>query len=130
MAPYLSQSWFDDVNTTARADAGLSAATAGAHVVLQQVVTGGPDGDVRYWVRVEDGAVDAGPGDAARPDAVITQSYDTAVAVSRGELTVEGAILVGRARLSGDIGLLVRHQAALLGVAAALGPVRDRTSYA
>ena len=130
MAAYLSPAWFDDVNATASADGGLATATAGAHVVLQQVVTGGPAGDVRYWVGVDDGAVEAGAGDAARPDAVVTQSYDTAVAVSRGELTVEEAILAGRARLSGDIGLLVRHQAALLGVAAALGPVRDRTTYA
>ena len=130
MVPYLSPDWFDDVNATARADAGLSAATAGAHVVLQQVVTGGPAGDVRYWVRIDDGVVEARRGDAARPDAVVSQSYETAVAVSRGELTVEDAILAGRARLSGDIGLLVRHQTALLGVAAALGPVRDRTSYA
>ena len=130
MAAYLSPAWFDDVNATARADASLPTATAGVHLVLQQVVSDGPAGDVRYWVRVEDGTVEAGPGAAPRPDAVVTQSYDTAVAVSRGALTVEGALLAGRTRLSGDIGLLVRHQAALLGVAAALGPVRERTTYA
>jgi len=129
VAAYLSPAWFDDVNATARADASLPTATAGVHLVLQQVVSGGPAGDVRYWVRVDDGAVDAGPGEAPHPDAVVTQSYDTAVAVSRGALTVEGALLAGLARLSGDIGLLVRHQAALLCVAAALGPVRERTTY-
>lgn len=129
MAAYLSPAWFDDVNATARADASLHTTTAGANVVLQQVVTGGPAGEVRYWVRVDDGVVEAGPGDATKPDAVVTQSYDTAAAVSRGELTVEDAILGGRARLRGDIGRLVHHQGALLGVAAALGPVRDRTTY-
>lgn len=129
MAAYLSPAWFDDVNATARADATLPTATAGVHVVLQQVVSGGPAGDVRYWVRVDDGEVETGRGEAPHPDAVVTQSHDTAVAVSQGALTVEEALLTGRVRLSGDTSLLVRHQAALLRVAAALGPVRERTTY-
>lgn len=130
MADYLSPKWLDDLNGAARSDDGLRAATAGAHVVIQQVVTDGPAGDVRYWVRVDDGSVEVGPGDAERPDAVVTQSYDTAVAVSRGDLAVEDALLAGRARLTGDVGLLVRNQAALLGVAAALGAVPGHTVYA
>ncbi|HEX2700787.1 MAG TPA: SCP2 sterol-binding domain-containing protein [Acidimicrobiales bacterium] len=129
MAAYLSPAWFDDLDRTARAADGLGPVTAGAQVVIQQVVTGLPDGDVRYWIRVDDGAIQVGRGDAERPDATVTQSYATAVAVSRGELAVEDAILAGRAKLAGDIGVLVRHQAALQGVAAALAAVRERTTY-
>lgn len=129
MAAYLSPAWFDDLDRTARAANGLGPVTAGAQVVIQQVVTGLPDGDVRYWIRVDDGAIQVGRGDAERPDATVTQSYATAVAVSRGELAVEDAILAGRAKLAGDIGVLVRHQAALQGVAAALAAVRERTTY-
>lgn len=130
MAAYLSATWFDDLNSAARADDRLRAATAGARVVIQQVVTGGPVGDFRYWVRVDNGSVVTGPGDAERPDATVTQSYDTAVAVSRGDLAVEDALLAGRSRLTGNVAVLVRNQAALQGVAAALGPVRERTTYA
>lgn len=129
MAAYLSPAWFDDLNATARSDDRLPAATGGARVVIQQVVTG-PPVDARYWVRIDDGVVEVGPGDAERPDATVTQSYPTAAAVSRGELAVEDAILAGHTRLSGDIGVLVRHQAALLGVATALDAVRNRTTYA
>ncbi|MFP5375367.1 MAG: SCP2 sterol-binding domain-containing protein [Acidimicrobiia bacterium] len=129
MAAYLSAAWFDDVNAAARADEGLAAATAGARVTLQQVVTGAPGGEVRYWVRVADGVVEAGPGRAEGADATVTSSYETAVAVSRGELAVDQAVREGRVRLAGDVGLLVRSAAALGGVAAAVAGVRDRTTY-
>jgi len=129
VAAYLSAAWFEDVNDVARADAGLRTATAGARVTVQQVVTGAPAGDLRYWVRVDDGEVEAVPGEAPRADATVTQSYETAAAVSRGELAVEQALLEGRVRLSGDVGVLLRSAAALAGVAAAFAGVRDRTTY-
>lgn len=128
MAAYLSPAWFDDVNQVARAADELRRTTSGARVVLQQVVTR-PAGDVRYWVRLDDGSVQVGPGDAERPTATVTQSYETAVAVSRGERSIEDAILAGETRLAGDIGALVRHLAALQSVAATLAAVRDRTTY-
>jgi hypothetical protein len=129
VAAYLSTAWFEDVNRAARADGALAGATAGARVTIQQVVTGGPGGDVRYWVRVDDGVVEAGPGAAEAPDATVTQSYGTAVAISRGELSVDQALLEGRVRLSGDVPVLLRHAIALGGVAAAFGEVRNRTTY-
>lgn len=129
MAAYLSPAWFDDVNDAARRSAELRSTTAGMHVTIQQIVTGGPDGEVRYWVRLDDGKVETGPGTAERPDAAVTQSYDTAVAVSRGELAAEAALFAGRIRLTGDMSVLLRNQAALQGAARALGSIRDRTTY-
>lgn len=127
---YLSPGWFDDLNATARADDGLRTATAGARVTIQQVVAGGPAGEVRYWVRMVDGSVEVGPGDAERPDATVAQSYGAAVAMSRGDLAVEDALLAGQARLTGNVAVLVQHQAVLQRVATALGAVRVRTTYA
>ena len=129
MAAYLSAAWFEDVNAAARADRSIATTTAGAHVTIQQLVTGGPSGDVPYWLRVDDGVLEIGPGHAERPDATVAQSYGTATAVARGELSVEQAVLEGRVRLSGDVSVLLRHAAALAGLAAAFGEVRDRTTY-
>ena len=129
MAAYLSPAWFDEVNDAARASAEVRSAAAGARVTVQQVVEGGPHGDVRYWLRVEDGTVEVGSGQAAHADATIRQSYETAVAVSRGDLAVEAALLAGQVRLSGDMGRLVENQRALAGVAGAFRAVRDRTTY-
>ena len=130
MAAYLSPGWFDDVNRAAGADDELAGAIAGASVTIQQVVTDGPAGEVRYWVRLQDGRFEACPGQADGPDATVTQSYDTAVEVSLGRLEVEAAILAGRIRLAGDVSALVRHHAALQQVARSFGEVRRHTTYA
>ena len=130
MAAYLSPGWFDEVNRAAGADDEMASAIAGAAVTIQQVVTDGPGGEVRYWVRLRDGRFEARPGQADGPDATVTQSYDTAAEVSRGRLEVEAAILAGRIRLAGDVAALVRHQAALQQVARSFDEVRRHTTYA
>ena len=126
---YLSRAWFDDVNRVAKASAVIGAAGEGSPVTIQQVVTGRPSGDVRYWVRVGGGAVEVGPGEASGADATVTQSYETAVAVSTGRLAVEDALREGRIRIGGDVALLARNQAALIGVGGALSSVHEHTTY-
>ena len=96
---------------------------------MQQVVTGAPGGDVRYWVRVDDGTVEAGLGEAPRPDVTVTQSYDTAVAVLTGAMSAQAAVMAGRIRVSGDTTVLVTHQEALQGLDVVFAPVRDQTEY-
>lgn len=96
-------------------------------------MTGGPDGDLRYWVHIEDGSVRAVLGDAEAaqldPDATVTESYETAAAVNRGELSTEDAFLEGRIRLRGDIAVLLRHQSVLNMLGEAFAEVRSRTEY-
>jgi hypothetical protein len=101
VARYLSAEWFDEINGAGRAGAATGPATGGSPVVLQQHVTGGPDGDVAYWVRVGgDATLEAGLGRAESPDVTVTQSYDTALAVSTGELSAQAAFLAGRIRVT------------------------------
>lgn len=128
MARYLSPQWFEEVNAATR-HAGRSTHAAGPGLTLQQVVTGAPEGEVRYWLRVHDGALEVGLGDAKAPDATFSQSYDTAVAVVTGRLTVQAALMAGRIRLSGNMTALLEHQEALKGADAAFAHVRGRTTY-
>ena len=128
MARYLSPEWFEEVNAAARQRPSTEGAGQG-RLTLQQVVTGGPDGDVRYWVRLAEGTVVAGLGEARSPDATITQSYDTAVAVVTGEARVQTVLMSGDIRLSGNVATLMDHQEALQGLDSVLADVRRRTSY-
>jgi len=128
VARYLSPEWFDDLNATARSRPE-PAPVDSAHLSLQQVVTGGPDGDVRYWVRLDEGKVTAGLGEAESPDAVISQSYDTAVGVVRGDTRVQAALMSGEIRLAGNIATLIDHQDALRGLDETFAELRARTSY-
>ncbi|HEX2064959.1 MAG TPA: SCP2 sterol-binding domain-containing protein [Acidimicrobiales bacterium] len=129
VARYLSAEWFDDVNQAARNSPELAEATRNVHLTLQQVVTGGPEGDVRYWVTVDGGHVEAGLGRVPDPDVTVTQSYETAVAVSTGSLGARAAVMDGRVRLSGDTAALREHHEALAGLDALFAPVRARTRY-
>ena len=126
MPRYLSPEWFDEINAAARA--GTPAFAADASFLLQQVVTGNPLGEVRYWVRIHGGTVEAGLGEVDGADVTVSQSYDTAMAVSSGEITAQAAFVAGKIRVSGDATLLLEHQPALAALADAVAPVRQRTS--
>ncbi|HSH60302.1 MAG TPA: SCP2 sterol-binding domain-containing protein [Acidimicrobiales bacterium] len=132
MARYLSAEWFDDLNAAARQlpdpAPGPAPAVAG-RLNLQQVVTDSPDGEVRYWVRLDHGRVTAGLGETESPDAVISQSYDTAVGVVTGAIRVQTALMSGEIRLTGNVAALIENQEALRGLNAAFSDLRDRTSY-
>lgn len=129
MAAYLSAAWFEQVNQAVRSDADLVGHLGGATFSVQQVVVDAPDGDVAYWLRLDDGAVTTGLGRVADPDVTITESYDTAVAVVRGELSAEAAFLAGHLRLAGDLRALAAHQGVLQRVGAAAAGVRADTAY-
>lgn len=129
MARFLSDPWLDELNAAARRREPRQGETAEASLVLQQVVTGGPDGERRYWVHLERGRVAFGSGEADAPDATFTQDYETAAALNRGELSAEDAFLAGRVRVSGDLAVLLSHRSALTTLDDVFADVRVRTTY-
>jgi SCP-2 sterol transfer family protein len=129
MARFLSDDWLEQVAAAAADDEELQAATTGMSLTVQQVVTDTPDGEVAWHVRLADGEVEIGPGRAAEADIVITESHETAVAVSRGGLTPAEAFASGRLKLAGQVGLLVRHQHVFAQLGTALASVRDDTTF-
>jgi putative sterol carrier protein len=129
MARFLSAEWLEQVAAAAHDDARLQAATAGVSLTVQQVVTGGPDGEVAWHVRLGDGTVEIASGRAPDAEVVITQSHETATAVSRGGLSPAEAFASGRLKLAGQVGLLVRHQPAFEQLGIALAAVRDATTF-
>lgn len=130
MARYLSPAWLAEVDAVARASERTAEVVDGVRLVVQQVVTGGPEGEVRYAVRIEDGAVSVVPGEAADADVTVREDYDTAVALHRGELRAPVAFMAGRVVVSGNTQALLGAQAALHRLDAVFAGVRDRTTYA
>ena len=123
MARFLSEAWFQQV-----AAAG-SPAVRDPVLVLQQVVTGTPDGEVRYHVTVGDGRAALVTGQAAHPDATFTQGYDTAAAVIRGELSTQAALLAGRIVVAGDMTGLSARRDSLIGLDPLTAAVRAATTF-
>ena len=71
------------------------------------------------YTTVADGTATAAPGDAAEPDVTITNNYETAMAVSKGETNTQMAFMTGKIKVSGNMAKLMMNQAMLGQFAAA-----------
>jgi putative sterol carrier protein len=107
---FLSQEWATELKDRLNARESFKKAAGTASAKLQQVITG-PDGERRYWIRIEGGSIDMGQGNIESPDATISQDYDTAVALARSELNPVSAFMSGKIRILGNMALLMQLQA-------------------
>jgi hypothetical protein len=132
MARFLSAAWFVDL-AQARPGGGADDRRHGADsvagLVVQQIVTDSPDGEVRYWVRVDGRDATVWPGQAERADVTFTEDYGTAAAIARGELSTQAALLAGRIRVAGDLSTLAARQDGLTDLDVLPPTVRAGTTF-
>ncbi len=100
-------------------------------LVLEQVVTGSPHGNVRYFVVVEgNNARLVEPGFARQvADLTITTDWDTATAMAKGELATQAALMQGRLRVRGNLAKLAGRAGDLAGLDPVPEAVRKNTTY-
>jgi hypothetical protein len=112
---------------------------------MRQVVHGGPDGECRTVLRVEDGRLSmetepmdtesmdtesmyTGEAGAEAPaDVTVSLSWDDARALSAGRFAATEAIAGGRVKVRGDLSVLSAAQGLLAAVAPALSQLREQT---
>ncbi|MBI4258971.1 MAG: SCP2 sterol-binding domain-containing protein [Actinobacteria bacterium] len=109
---FLSEEWTQAVQEALNANEAFQRAAGSQTAKIVQVVNA-PDGEVRYWFKLEGGKAELGLGEVEGPDATITQDYDTAVALSKNELTGTAAYMSGKLKVSGDLMKLMQLQGAL-----------------
>jgi len=109
---FLSDEWTAELQQRLNQDEEFRKASATAKATIQNVINT-PDGPKRYWMKIEAGAVEMGPGDAEGPDATIEQDYDTAAALAKNELNAVTAFMTGKIRINGSMMLLMQLQGAL-----------------
>jgi putative sterol carrier protein len=119
MVRFLSPEWTQSLVEALNNSDDARQALKGVDLILQQIVTGGPEGDISYWTRFKDGKVEGGLGETESADVTITQDYETAAALSRAELNAQAAFMQGKLKVQGNMGKLLQNQSAL----DALGPV-------
>jgi SCP-2 sterol transfer family len=124
---YLSPEWMEAARLAIAGDASLGGATAGVRLTVEHVVTGGPQGTIRWHITIDDRKVGLAEGPALAPDLRFTTDYTTAAKIASGELGAQRAFVEGRLRVGGDLGALIRHQKALSTIDDALAGVRART---
>ena len=88
MPEYLSQEWLDE----ARALAQDQPERPGVSATMQFVVTGAPDGDVKYYWVLQDGLLtEAALGELPDAEVTLTTTYQDSVAIQKGELDANAA---------------------------------------
>ncbi len=104
MSKYLSQEWLDETRTMADSQPERP----GASARMQYVVTGGPDGDIKYFSVLENGKLlESKLGELPDADVTMTLSYDDSVKVQKGELDANAAFMQGRMKVTGNMGKLM-----------------------
>lgn len=118
---FLSQEWAQAVTDALNRSPEFSDAASGQQARIQQVVTDAPGGETKYFFMLEGGSAQLGLGDLENSEATITQSYDTAVQISKRDLHPQQAFIQGKLRIGGNLMKLMQLQ----GVLNALGNAVD-----
>ena len=104
MPKWLSQEWLDEGKKLAESQPERP----GASARMQYVVTGGPDGDIKYYWVLENGKLlESQVGEMPDPEVTLTQSYEDAKKIQLGELDANAAFMQGRVKVTGNMAKLM-----------------------
>jgi putative sterol carrier protein len=104
MAKWLTQEWLDE----ARELSESQPERPGASARMQYVVTGGPDGDVKYyWVLVDGKLLESNIGELEDAEVTLTQTWEDAERIQKGELDANAAFMQGRVKVTGNMAKLM-----------------------
>jgi putative sterol carrier protein len=104
MPKWLSQEWLDASKEMAESQPERP----GASARMQYVVTGGPDGDVKYYWVLENGKLlESKLGELSDAEVTLTQTYEDAMKIQKGELDANAAFMQGRVKVTGNMAKLM-----------------------
>ena len=104
MSKYLTQEWLDETGKMADSQPERP----GASARMQYVITGGPEGDIKYYWILETGKIlESKLGELPDSDFTMTLTYDDSVKVQKGELDANAAFMQGRMKVTGNMGKLM-----------------------
>jgi len=113
VSKFLTEEWVRDVTAALNNHDGFKNAIGAADLGIQFVTEDGPDGEVNYYLSAGGGHSKVALGELENADVTVKQSYDTAAAISKGELNTQTAFMTGKLKVSGNLAKLMMHQSAI-----------------
>jgi putative sterol carrier protein len=113
VSKFLTQEWASDVTAALNGHEGFRNAIGTADLTIQFNTADAPDGEVDYFLQTSGGSTTLALGSVEGADVTVTQSYDTAGAISKGELNTQTAFMTGKLKVSGNLAKLMMHQGAI-----------------
>lgn len=107
---FLTEEWASSITSALNSSDDFKKAATGQAAKIQQVVSDAPEGEAKYYFKLEDGSAEVSLGEIADAEATITQNYETAAAVSKGELNAQNAFMQGKLKISGNMMKLMQLQ--------------------
>ncbi len=122
-AKYLTDEWAKATTEALNASDTFKQAAGSTTVKLNNVVNT-PEGEKKYYFKVENGRAELAPGEIDGADATLSQDYDTAVALAKNELNGTAAYMSGKLKLvSGDLMKLMQLQGMINTLPNAIGAI-------
>ncbi len=104
MPKWLTQEWMDAQTQLAQDQPERP----GASARMQYVISGGPDGDVKYYWVLDDGHIKENRlGVLDDAELTLTQSYEDALKIQKGEMDEQAAFMQGRIKVEGNMAKLM-----------------------
>lgn len=113
MSKFLTEEWANDVSAALNSHDGFKNAIGAAELGIQFNTEEAPDGDIDYYLKSSGGTSNLALGSIDDPDVIVKQTYDTAAAISKGELNTQTAFMTGKLKVSGNLAKLMMHQNAI-----------------
>jgi len=113
VSKFLSEEWASEVTTALNNHQGFKNAIGDADLSIQFSTTEAPDGEVDYFLQAGGGNATMAIGTLEGADVTVKQAYDTAKAISTGELNTQTAFMTGKLKVSGNLAKLMMHQNAI-----------------
>jgi len=110
VAQFLSEDHFEAARAALAADQGFQGAIANVDFSAQFDVSGAPDGDIVYYLKVSGGDTETDLGPLEGADVTVSSDYETSQAISKGELNVQMAFMTGKIKVGGNVAKIMMHQ--------------------
>jgi putative sterol carrier protein len=118
---FLSDEWLSEVESRLNANDAFQSAAKGQSARLLNEVSGAPGGDVKYGFVLEGGKVQLVQGDIENAEATLSQNYETAVSMSKQEMTGQQAFMQGKVKITGNLMKMMQLQGVFGAMPTAVG---------